>query len=125
MSLGHARGFPLDCAIALDELAAERRKPRAAAMRPAKLRRHHLATKVDIHLLDEHPSAAIGHAEVAPGAADRAAFRDGLKQPDLAWADRLTGAEIDAQGEAWRHATRPRRRFRWAGGIPSSAAIPL
>src|SRR5579864_292662 len=99
MRLARARGLRLDRAIALHELTPEGRQPRPAAMRAAELGGHDLAAEIEIHLLDQHPSPAIGHAELAAGAADRTAIGHRFEQPDLARADRLAGPEIDAQGE--------------------------
>src|SRR5690348_7097387 len=89
----------LDCAIAGDQLEAERRYTRAAAALAAGLGRHHLAPEGAVEAVDQHPGATVRHAKRAAAVRDRAAVADRFEQANLARPHRLARPEIDAQGK--------------------------
>src|SRR5580692_5726118 len=95
MRLGGRRRLRFDRPIILDQLQAEWRELRAAALHAAGLRRHHGRAERAVHVVDQEPGAPIGHAKRAAGPRDRTGFTDRLEQPDLARPKRPVRAEID------------------------------
>jgi hypothetical protein len=95
MRFGRRRRSRFDCTIFFDQLKAERRQRRAAALRAAGLHRRHRRAEATVHVVDQEPGAPVGHAERAAGARNRTGFADRLEQPDLARPQRPVGAEID------------------------------
>ena len=65
-----------------------------AARRPAMLRLDDGLGEYVVKLVDEQPSASIGHAHRATGCGNRSVITDGFQQPDLAVTDLLSGREV-------------------------------
>jgi len=95
---GHRRlRLGLDGAVALHHLLAEIGDRRPAAGPPAVLFGHDRLPEGPVHLVDQQPGAAIGHAHRPAGRGDRAQPVDQLQQPDLAGAEQPLGPQVDAQ----------------------------
>jgi hypothetical protein len=63
-------------------------------MSTAGLRFDYRIAKAVVHVVDQEPSAAVGHAELAAGLRDRPGLRDRLKQTNLFGAEGATAAKI-------------------------------
>ena len=88
---------PLDGAIVADQFGAEPRQNRSAALRAAGLGIDHRMAEAPVHVVDQQPGPAIGHAERPACLRNRAGGANGFEQADLAGPDRPARAEIDPQ----------------------------
>src|SRR5579875_1998964 len=87
----------LDIPVRGNELATERREPRAAAAGAADDCRGDRFIEGMIEVIEQQPRATIAHAELAGRLRERAARLDALEQRDLAGADRAPRTEVDPQ----------------------------
>ena len=87
----------LDRAVQVDRSRAEGRKGAAAAAAAARSGGDRRFTKAVVHVVDQKPGPAMGHAEPDAGLSDRSGVADRLQQANLSRADRPFVAKIDVQ----------------------------
>src|SRR6266436_5932354 len=87
----------LDRAVQVDRSRAEGRKGGAAAAAAARSGGDRRFTKAVVHVVDQKPGPAMGHAEPDAGLSDRSGVADRLQQANLSRADRPFVAKIDVQ----------------------------
>jgi hypothetical protein len=90
-------GLRLDRSVVANKRYPHPSEGRAATLGAARLRIHYGLTETTVHIIDEQPSPAIGHAKGARGLRNRAFVADGFKQKHLAGTDRPMPPKINAQ----------------------------